>query len=192
MSFSRPFQWYHSEADPILPDGTFKLSLVLSFHFHTFVPFSVFHICPASFHSPICPISFKISQHPVFFHLHLSRFLSFTYQSYFPPLLLSTFLSFDLSYYFHFDFVPFPFTLLICPVSFHSTKMSRFLSLSPFVLLPFTLPKCLVSFHSPQVSRFLSLSPSVSFPFTLLICSLSFHFYSIGRCECLQKRRTET
>ncbi len=24
MSFSRPFQWYHSEADPIWPDGTFK------------------------------------------------------------------------------------------------------------------------------------------------------------------------
>ncbi len=24
MSFSRPFQWYHSHADPIWPDGTFK------------------------------------------------------------------------------------------------------------------------------------------------------------------------
>jgi hypothetical protein len=26
MSFSRPFQWYHSHADPIWPDGTFKPS----------------------------------------------------------------------------------------------------------------------------------------------------------------------
>ncbi len=24
MSFSRPIQWYHSHADPIWPDGTFK------------------------------------------------------------------------------------------------------------------------------------------------------------------------
>jgi len=24
MSFSRPIQWYHSPADPIWPDGTFK------------------------------------------------------------------------------------------------------------------------------------------------------------------------
>jgi hypothetical protein len=24
MSFSRPFQWYHSHADPIWPDGTFN------------------------------------------------------------------------------------------------------------------------------------------------------------------------
>ncbi len=24
MSFSRPFQWYHSRADLIWPDGTFK------------------------------------------------------------------------------------------------------------------------------------------------------------------------
>jgi hypothetical protein len=24
MSFSRPIQWYHSHADPICPDGTFK------------------------------------------------------------------------------------------------------------------------------------------------------------------------
>ncbi len=24
MSFSRPNQWYHSHADPIWPDGTFK------------------------------------------------------------------------------------------------------------------------------------------------------------------------
>ncbi len=24
MSFSRPIQWYHSYADPICPDGTFK------------------------------------------------------------------------------------------------------------------------------------------------------------------------
>ena len=27
MSFSRPFQWYHSHADPIWPDGTFKMFL---------------------------------------------------------------------------------------------------------------------------------------------------------------------
>ncbi len=26
MSFSRPTQWYHSHADPIWPDGTFKSS----------------------------------------------------------------------------------------------------------------------------------------------------------------------
>ncbi len=25
MSFLRPIQWYHSHADPIWPDGTFKL-----------------------------------------------------------------------------------------------------------------------------------------------------------------------
>ncbi len=24
MSFPRPIQWYHSHADPIWPDGTFK------------------------------------------------------------------------------------------------------------------------------------------------------------------------
>jgi hypothetical protein len=24
MSFTRPIQWYHSHADPIWPDGTFK------------------------------------------------------------------------------------------------------------------------------------------------------------------------
>jgi hypothetical protein len=24
MSFSRPIQWYHSQADPIWPDGTFN------------------------------------------------------------------------------------------------------------------------------------------------------------------------
>ncbi len=24
MSFLRPIQWYHSQADPIWPDGTFK------------------------------------------------------------------------------------------------------------------------------------------------------------------------
>ncbi len=24
MSFSRPIQWFHSHADPIWPDGTFK------------------------------------------------------------------------------------------------------------------------------------------------------------------------
>jgi hypothetical protein len=24
MSFSRPIQWYHSHADPIWPEGTFK------------------------------------------------------------------------------------------------------------------------------------------------------------------------
>ncbi len=24
MSFSRPIQWYHSHADPIWPNGTFK------------------------------------------------------------------------------------------------------------------------------------------------------------------------
>ncbi len=28
MSFSMPIQWYHSHADPIWPDGTFKGSLV--------------------------------------------------------------------------------------------------------------------------------------------------------------------
>jgi hypothetical protein len=27
MSFSRPIQWYRSHADPICPDGTFKLLL---------------------------------------------------------------------------------------------------------------------------------------------------------------------
>jgi hypothetical protein len=26
MTISRPFQWYHSHADPIWPDNTFKLS----------------------------------------------------------------------------------------------------------------------------------------------------------------------
>ncbi len=26
MSFLRPFQWYHSQADPIWPDGTFKVA----------------------------------------------------------------------------------------------------------------------------------------------------------------------
>ncbi len=24
MAFSRPFQWYHSHADPLVPDGIFK------------------------------------------------------------------------------------------------------------------------------------------------------------------------
>jgi hypothetical protein len=24
MSFSKPIQWYHSHADPVWPDGTFK------------------------------------------------------------------------------------------------------------------------------------------------------------------------
>jgi hypothetical protein len=28
MSFSRPIHWYHSHADPILPDGTFKRACV--------------------------------------------------------------------------------------------------------------------------------------------------------------------
>jgi hypothetical protein len=31
MSFSRPIQWYHSHADPIRPDGTFK-AIALSDH----------------------------------------------------------------------------------------------------------------------------------------------------------------
>jgi hypothetical protein len=31
MSFTRPIQWYHSHADPICPDGTFK---VLHFRHH--------------------------------------------------------------------------------------------------------------------------------------------------------------
>jgi hypothetical protein len=28
MSFSRPIQWYHSQADPIWPDGTFKGKII--------------------------------------------------------------------------------------------------------------------------------------------------------------------
>ncbi len=31
MSFSRPFLWYHSEADPIGPDGTFYQTHMLSY-----------------------------------------------------------------------------------------------------------------------------------------------------------------
>ncbi len=30
MSFSRPIQWYHSLADPIWPDSTFKLALLFT------------------------------------------------------------------------------------------------------------------------------------------------------------------
>jgi hypothetical protein len=30
MSFSRPFQWYHSHADPIWPNGTFKRKVFYS------------------------------------------------------------------------------------------------------------------------------------------------------------------
>ncbi len=35
MFFSRPIQWYHSHADPIWPDGTFKslfFNIVISKH----------------------------------------------------------------------------------------------------------------------------------------------------------------
>ncbi len=31
MSFKRAFQWYHSHADPIWPDGTFKMKFFLMF-----------------------------------------------------------------------------------------------------------------------------------------------------------------
>jgi hypothetical protein len=143
--------------------------LVLSFHFHTFVPFSVFHICPVRHPFTLLFVPFRftfptsrfssIHISHVFFQLHISPT--------FYLCLLSTLLSFDLSYYYHFDFVPFPFTLPsvpfpfpfpVCSVSFHFPQLSRFISLSPFVPFPFTLP---------ILSRFLSLSPFVSFPFTL-------------------------
>jgi hypothetical protein len=181
---STPFISYFSpflSLFPVVPfPSTIKFVTSFSFHFQ----FSTFKIFSLSHLSGILSLSYLsyfvlLSQHSVFFHSYLSHFLSVTHTPCFPPLLLCTFLSFDLSYYFHIDLVPLPFTLPICPDSFHSPHLFLFLSLSPFFPFPFTL-------------LILSLSPMVSFPFTLLICSLSFHFYSIGRCECLQKRCTET
>ncbi len=37
MSFSRPVQWYHSHADPIWPDGTFKAEIVYQIDSKAFV-----------------------------------------------------------------------------------------------------------------------------------------------------------
>ncbi len=129
---------------PLVPfPSTIKFVTSFSFHFQ-FCPdqfnFLWFYLFTFTNLSGILSLSYLsyfvlLSQHPVFFHLHLSRFLSVTHKSCFPHLLLSTFLSFDLSYYFHFDFVPFPFTLPICPVSFHSPDPFTLLilSLSPTV-----------------------------------------------------------
>jgi hypothetical protein len=33
MSFSRPIQWYHSNADPVWPDCTFKFIFLLTIYF---------------------------------------------------------------------------------------------------------------------------------------------------------------
>ncbi len=41
MSFSRPIQWYHSHADSIWPDGTFKGLVLYPTHLtftHSFIP----------------------------------------------------------------------------------------------------------------------------------------------------------
>jgi hypothetical protein len=47
MSISRPIQWYHSHADPIWPDGTFKTPIVLDC-----VLYCIFSI---TYSLPACP-----------------------------------------------------------------------------------------------------------------------------------------
>ncbi len=68
MSFLRPIQWYHSHADPIWPDGTFKLRtvafLLTGLDFLSaaanLLPISIFHFLEVRGGSLLCPvISFR-------------------------------------------------------------------------------------------------------------------------------------
>jgi hypothetical protein len=49
MSFSRPIHWYHSHADPIWPDGTFKFIYIEGLKN---LPLEIY-ILPAEFHGII-------------------------------------------------------------------------------------------------------------------------------------------
>jgi hypothetical protein len=66
MSFSRPIQWYHSRADPIWPDSTFKTHLF--YVLHSIFSYTVHAIDVLLVHSVADPGCLSRIPDPTFFH----------------------------------------------------------------------------------------------------------------------------